>query len=157
MLDDDLVRKEAIAALTRIVTFRLARTQNKLNAQMTYLLRQTSDLSLVEWRILRMIAAYGPATMADLARLVEMDKGQLSRKVHAMTERDLITLIPDPVDHRKLILSLSPSAEGLLERLMPMVSRRIDGLVGDIPADDLETFFNVLAHIDRAAEQRDLI
>lgn len=157
MLDDDPARKEAIAALTRIVTFRLARTQNKLNAQMTYLLRKTSDLSLVEWRILRMIAAYGPATMADLARLVEMDKGQLSRKVHAMTERDLITSTPDPVDHRKFILSLSPSAEGLLERLMPMVSRRIDALVGDISAEDLETFFNVLAHIDRAAEQRDLI
>ncbi len=157
MLDDDTVREEAIAALTQIVTFRMARAQNKLNAQMTYLLRQTSDLSLVEWRILRMIAAYGPATMADLARLVEMDKGQLSRKVHAMTERDLIISIPDPVDHRKFILSLSPSAEGLLERLMPMASRRIHALVGDISAKDLETFFNVLAHIDRAAEQRDLI
>lgn len=155
MLDDKEASEKAVAALTQIVTFRMARTQNKLNTQMTHLLRQGSDLSLVEWRIMRLLSVNGPSTMAHLLRQAQMDKGQASRKAKDLIERGMILSAADEHDSRKQILRVSPTGLEVLDRMMPMIERRLDALVGDVPAEHLAIFYEVLARIDRGADWRD--
>jgi len=146
----------ATLGLTSFVTFKLARTQNKLNAQATHFLKTQSDVSLVEWRILQLMRFFEGASMSQLAAQVQMDKGQLSRNVGAMIKKGLITTTPDKADHRKQILALTDTANAVIERMMPIMQQRQKLLVDGISPADLETFFNVLSVIDEAAEFRDL-
>lgn len=143
-------------ALTSFVTFRLSRTQNKLNAQAAHFLKTKSDLSLVEWRIIQLLRLYKGATMSKLATEVQIDKGQLSRKITAMIGKGLVTSEQDTEDHRKHRIHLTPKAHELSAQLMPIMQKRQELLVAGVTPDELETFFKVLAVIDTRAEQREL-
>lgn len=147
-------KKSLAAALTSFVTFRLARTQNKLNAQAMRLLKQGSDLSLVEWRIILLLRVLDGAPMSKLAAEVQMDKGQLSRKVSAMTQKGLLSATPDESDSRLQHLHLTQSAVDIANRMTPVMLERQQMLVKDVDVRDLEVFFDVLAKIDAASENR---
>jgi DNA-binding MarR family transcriptional regulator len=141
--------------LTSFVTAKLARTQNKLNAQATHLLKQGCDLTLAEWRIILILRIFDGAPMSKLAAEVQMDKGQLSRKISAMTQKGLIVSAPDARDNRMQHLHLTRSATDIADRMTPVMQRRQALLVADVAPDDLDTFFAVLAKIDAASEARD--
>ena len=148
--------KEATLGLTSFVTFKLSRTQNKLNAQASYFLKSYSDLSLVEWRILQLMRLFPGASMSTLADEVQMDRGQLSRKMNAMIARGLIHSEPDEDDHRKQNIALTDAAKSVIEQMMPIMQKRQALLVEGISDTDMKTFFRVLTVIGQAAEFRDI-
>ena len=140
--------------LTSFVTFKMARVQNKLNAQATHLLKSGCGLTLVEWRIILLLRLHVGASMSKLAREVQMDKGQLSRKVNAMVAKGLINTAPDEIDQRKQNLSLTATAQSIYEQMIPTMLKRQDRLVADVSEADLEVFFRVLASIEGVSEMR---
>lgn len=152
--DDDQLRE--VADLTSVVTYRLARANNKLTAQVAHLLKESSDLSLAEWRILRLLAAQNETTMADLARATEIDKGQLSRKIKALREAGHVTVTPDAVDHRKLDLSITDAGRAAVNALLPMAAKRQAALRRKISDAELAIFLDVLQRLEEAAEIREL-
>jgi len=148
--------EDTIGDLTSFVTFRMSRVMNKLNGQARHLLGNTSDLSLVDWRILQVLRLYKTTSMTALARDVSMDKGQLSRKMRAMIDKGLVLSEPDQTDQRQQILKLSEAGRDMNEKLMPMMRERQARLVRDISQSDLETFLQVLDALGKAAQDRDL-
>lgn len=152
----DVIEKSPISDhLTSFLTFRIARTQNKLNAQITHFLKTQSNISLVDWRVLRLLDAMGDTTMSQLSRLLQMDKGQLSRKLRALVERGLITSRVDSIDSRQQILRIDAAGRSLVAEVLPVVQRRQQLLVEAISEEELETFLDVLSKIDAAAEKRE--
>lgn len=147
---------ERVAAhLTSFMTFRLARAHNKLNAQISHYLKIYSDITLVDWRVLRLLEAMGDTTMSQLSRLLQMDKGQLSRKIRGLVARKLITSRMDMVDSRQQILRIDAAGRDLVRHILPKVQERQKMLVEGISRQDLEIFLDVLARIDIASETRD--
>jgi DNA-binding MarR family transcriptional regulator len=142
-------------ALTSYVTIHLARTQNKLNAQASHILKTHSDLSLVEWRIIQLLRHFDSASISKLAREVDMDKGQVSRKVSAMVAKDLVVSLPDKNDHRRQHLHLTQGAVEIAKRVTPIMERRQALLAKGVLDADMQTFLDVLAKINAAAENRD--
>lgn len=148
--------KPQLSALTSFVTFRLAQTHNKLNAQATFLLKSSSGLTLVEWRIIQLLRLHEGATMSKLAAEVLIDKGQLSRKVSAMVAKGLITTQRDKSDQRKQKMHLTPTASAISDKMFPVMQKRQELLVEGVSDADLAAFFRVLAVIDKKAERRDI-
>ena len=148
--------KRPARSLTSFVTFRMSRAQNKLNAQATQILKSRSGLTLVEWRIIQLLKLFEGAPMTKLAAEVQMDKGQLSRKIAAMLDKGLLTATPDETDNRKQTLRLTDKAMAINAAMMPIMQKRQDMLVSDVTDEELEVFFKVLGKIDEAAEIRDI-
>lgn len=142
--------------LLSFVTFLLSRTQNKLNAQASHVLKRHSDLSLVEWRVIRLLWAMEETTLSELAAEIQMDKGQLSRNVTAMINKDLIRSKPDPKDQRRQLLSLTNLGVKMNDQLIPIMQKRQDLLTSGISAKDMKVFQDVLSQIDKSAEIRDI-
>jgi len=140
--------------IASFVTFRIARTQARLNAQATKILRAHSDLTLAEWRVLQLLKLFDGGTMSDMAHELDMDKGQLSRNVKTLVQKNLVESEADSADHRKHHLRLTPQAQELRARLMPIMAQRQEALVGDVPREKLDVFFDVLGQIYNAASQR---
>lgn len=150
------IENDIPADLSSFVTYRLAQTQNKLNAQATHILKMHSDLTLVEWRVLQLVHLHAGASMTTLAGEVQMDKGQLSRKLSNMIEKGLIASARNPTDSRKQDLHLTPDGRTLLETLFPVMQKRQAMLVKDVSRDDLDVFLRVLANIEEASQTRDI-
>ncbi len=145
-----------VTQLMSMVTFRLARTQNKLSAQMSHILRTRSDLTLAEFRVLRLLAVQPSTSMADLARQMAMDKGQLSRKIKAMRAQNLVDLTPNRSDNRKQDLCITSRGKAEVDALMPLSLRRQELLRRNISDEEMAVFLRVLDRLEDAAEIRDL-
>ena len=126
------------------MTYRLARVQNKLNAQAASLLRANCDLSLTEWRVISLASLLGETTATTMAREVDMDKGQISRAIKRLLEAGHLISKHSQTDGRQSLLSLSESGKALHARVIPVMMDRQHGLVDGIDETDLLTFYKVL-------------
>jgi DNA-binding MarR family transcriptional regulator len=142
--------------LRSFLTFRMARVQAKLNAQAMQLLRAQSDLTLVEWRVIQLLRLLNKASMSQLAREIQMDKGQLSRKIKTLVARRIVISEPDKADARQQLLHLSAHGIELNIALMPMMRKRQELLVENINESDLGVFYTVLEKIEAATEIREI-
>ena len=148
MKDTGTDMKDTTNDLSSVLTFRLARAQAGLNAQATRILKKHSELSLVEWRVIRVIEDIGSATLSRLSAEMHMDKGQLSRNVTGMIKKGLMISTPDKHDQRKAILDVTDAGRTILRHLTPIMDERQRRLKRDITADELKVFFDVIAKIE---------
>lgn len=115
---------QAAMDIRDLVSFRLAR----LAAASDKVAQQWSlaqfGIRLNEWRVLGLAAAMNPAAFSDVARMLSMDKGQLSRIVKALTARGLISPAPDQRDQRALSLSATAKGYALYREMCAMADRR---------------------------------
>ena len=140
--------KQHSQELRSFVTYRIARVQNRLNAQAAGLLRMHSQLSLTEWRVISLSNLAGPATATALAREGQMDKGQISRAVKKLIESGYLRARIDQGDGRQTQLSLTDKGVAIHERLISIMRARQEHLVEDLSEAELETFFKVLESLE---------
>ncbi len=138
------------------VTFRLARLQSSLNAQATAILKAKGNLSLVEWRLIQVLRMFEDASLTDIAGHVQMDKGQLSRKISAMVRRGLLRVERDKRDQRVQHLQLTDAAQELSRKVMPTMEARQKMLLADVSSEDLEVFYRVVEQIEAASKIREV-
>ena len=155
MLDSSKKEAVGVEGLRSVLTFRMAKTQAALNAQATHILRSRSNLTLVEWRVIQILALYDEAPMSTLAAELRMDKGQLSRRVNAMIEKGLISSEQDSHDQRKNNLKLTPKSIAEARALKPVMEARQRALREGISKSDIDTFYRVLSEVETRANKRD--
>ena len=138
------------------VTYRLAKLQSRLNAQGTAILKDNSGLSLVEWRVIQVIRMFGNPSSSQIADHVQMDKGQLSRKIKGMIEKGLLKGRRDGGDKRIQKLSLTAKALEISQRLIPIMEQRQHTLLADVTPEELDLFYRVINKIEMASKIRDI-
>ncbi len=130
--------------LRSFVTFRIMRVQNRLNAQAAALLRKYTDLSLTEWRIMSILHLTGPTTASNISRVVEMDKGQISRGLKPLIGRGLIQKSDHAQDNRQTILALTDLGTTTVVENQKIMRKRQERLTRDMSDEELETFYTLL-------------
>ena len=138
------------------VTFRLARLQSALNAQAHALLKQTGELSLVEWRLILLLSLYGNLSMSQVREIVEIDKGQLSRKIKSMIGKGLLSSERDAKDKRVQHVTLTSKGLALRERVFPVMQTRQQVLLENVSSEELAIFYQVMDKIEAASKRRDI-
>ena len=138
------------------VTYRLAKLQSQLNAQGTAILKEKSDLSLVEWRVIQVIRMFEKPSLSQIAEHVQMDKGQLSRKVKVMIEKGLLKSQRNDDDKRVHKLWLTEKAKKINMDLMPVMEQRQRRLLADVTPDELQMLYRIINKIETAAKLRDI-
>ena len=140
--------------MSSLLTFRIARLQRKLSAQNAYFLDTMANITLVEWRVLWCIGSLQLNTMTDIADTIDIDKGQLSRRIKTMVTKGLLEVRDVEEDHRKQILNVTDEGSRIVERLAPLTKNRHAMLTEHIDPADLEVFNQVLDKLEAAAESR---
>lgn len=88
--------------------------------------------SLTEARILFELGQRDDLTATDLARLLNLDTGYLSRNLSAFEMNKLITRLPASADRRKRLLALTPKGQSaftdLVERAKDQIKAMLEGL-----------------------------
>jgi DNA-binding MarR family transcriptional regulator len=103
---------------------------------------QNRQLSVAEWVALSHIDKHAGNTAANLAGVMNMTRGAVSKVLDKLAEKQWIVRVPSPGDNRAQLLSLTPSGR----RILPQLRKIAD--------DNDEHFFASLGAAERAALRR---
>ncbi|QKJ86869.1 winged helix-turn-helix transcriptional regulator [Paramixta manurensis] len=78
-----------------------------------------SQLTAVQFITLCAIRDMGPSAQTDLVRVTAVDQATIRGVVERLKARELIALSPDPHDKRKVIVSLTPQGDALINQTVP--------------------------------------
>jgi DNA-binding MarR family transcriptional regulator len=135
-----------------LFTLRIAKLLDLLRRSRALANRREFGLSDIEWRIMTQVGSHAPLSLNQLADLVGLDRGQLSRTVKAMVARGLLDRKRRP-GGPAITITLSDEGAAQYTRMLALAHQRNAFLVGDIAEDDLERAAEVLAAVSRNAQQ----
>lgn len=152
MPNDDNAREPATPAPMRgVFTFRIISLLDLLRRSGTLAHRRSFDLSGIEWRIMSQVGDHEPLSLNDLADLLNLDRGQVSRAVKAMKERGLLSSRRRP-GGPAIDITLSDEGKALHGRMVALAIERNEFLVGDIPDDEIARVSEVLDRVKQKAQ-----
>lgn len=139
--------------LHRFLTYRISRVQAKLNAQATRLLRETSGITLIQWRIIALIGAAVQTQSSELSKDAALDKGLLSRNLKTLIEEGFVSSTINFKDHRVQNLSLTSEGRAIFEKTLPVTRARQARLREGLTNEELNVFHKVLDQLEISAEK----
>jgi len=81
-----------------------------------------------------------PPDMAEVSSLLAMDRTTLTAALKPLQSRGLVTIVTDPTDRRRRLMTLTPTGRKLLVRAVPVWKRThaaIESLLSDGGPDRL--------------------
>jgi len=123
---------------------------NRFYTRLTGLLHRQlwgSTLSLAEARVLYEISQDPGLSAADLARSLDMDRGQLSRIVARLMKQDLVLRHGEPAGRTPLPLNLSQEGRRQLDNLEEAARRQAGALVAALDDSGRVTLRNALQEV----------
>ena len=149
-MEDDQKAQE----LTDFVTYRISQLHPKLNAQAAHILKEHAGLSLVQWRILALIHAFGPKVSSGaLIEKAGMDKGLFSRGLKRLTAEGFVIGEVDKKDQRRVPLSLTPEGRKLHDKTIAIMRKRQKHLLHDLTDKEEAHLFSAIDKLMANAER----
>jgi DNA-binding MarR family transcriptional regulator len=72
---------------------------------------KAKDLTPVQFEILLFVGDHGPCSISDIADFMVVDRSTSSRVLRGVESKDLIKMVPDQSDRRKIQVSLTLEGE----------------------------------------------
>ena len=138
-------------AVSRFLSFRIARTHYALNAQSARILKREAGITLGQWRIIALIAG-GASTSRELAQKSGFDPAFVSRTIAGMEPARLIATSRAKDDKRVLELRLRREGRELYERIFPVMRERQRALFGALSPEEGRLICGALEKIEAAAD-----
>ncbi len=110
------------------------------------------DLQPAAFHLARWLYAFGPAQPSTLAEAVGMDRSSTSSLIGSMRRLELIASMPDPVDRRAVIVSLTPGGEARVIEALDVRSSAFFKRTHDWPLEDLRRFTTLLREFNARTE-----
>jgi DNA-binding MarR family transcriptional regulator len=139
----------ALAPITAMMSSRLMVLANVLKRGAILRYKRDAGLSSVEFGLVASLGRRPPMSVVRLAEAVGMDKGQISRALAGLVDRQLVLRTVNPRDNREVLVSLTPAGLAAHETIVAGALERNARLLADLSDDEAAT---LLDHIERLTE-----
>jgi len=95
------------------LTYRVVQLSSTLARSANRDFEANADLSVPAWRMLSVLGSQGPISLGDVACVIDVDKGWMSRTLAHLEKRGLVRRKADPGDARQFFLSLTKAGRDL--------------------------------------------
>ena len=140
------VRK--LETLNQNLTFRISRLAKLLEIGAGPIL-EGSGVNLTGYRIMLVVGIFEEISVSDLAKLMLIDRAQISRAASDLIKAGLIEPRPDATSRRKKLLALTAPGQDLLDGLKPKFDVRQAEIEALFSATDLDAFSSGIDEITR--------
>ena len=103
-------------------------------------------LSRLEWRVMTQLDGVSPLSLTQLAERLLLDRGQLSRTVKGMVERDVLTRSRKP-GGPEIEIDLTREGLNLRSAMIDRAGERDKFLIDGLDPADLAVAFKVVEHM----------
>jgi DNA-binding MarR family transcriptional regulator len=90
-------------------------------------------ITVAQWNVLVTLYRGEGETVAEVARFIETDAAAVSRLVDRMAEKGLVARSADPASRRRVLLTLTPPAAGLVPVLAGLADQNDEAFFGTLP------------------------
>ena len=139
--------------IDQLVSYQVMQLNSKLNAQARAILVRYSDLSLAEWRVIRMLGLDHSITGKQIRDIIALDKGQFSKTVSSLVAKGLIKSNINSEDRRRLELCLTTKGQNLHNKIAPDIGKRNAFLLDQLTASEQRSFFAALKKLGAVANE----
>src|ERR1700739_1775980 len=105
------------------------------------------NLTPTQWAALAKLNEAGPCSQNQLGRLTAMDVATIKGVIDRLTARDLTETSPDPVDGRRLLVSLTRAGQQLAEKAAPNALAISKETLAPLDARERETLIALLTKL----------
>jgi DNA-binding MarR family transcriptional regulator len=141
--------------IDHFLTFHLVRLANAAKTNVTRKYLVDFNLSVPEWRLLALAMRFAPLRFSEMVARSNMDKGQVSRTLQAMTKRGFIsarTVGAKPKRAKEtislpVIVSVTPKGRKLYEEVLPVAQRHQAQLLNTMTAAERKMLYDVLMRL----------
>lgn len=139
------------------------RKLNELNSHLTYRLNKLSKLleseaairlkgtgiNLTTYRIMLIVSIFEEITVSDLARLMVIDRAQVSRLSSEMARQGLLTSKSDKSNKLKKLLMLTPEGQERYEELRIRFSDRSELVTMHADEEEVNVLLNIVDRVNQ--------
>ena len=90
-----------------------------------------------------LLTHYGQAHPTDLSRHMVVSTARIAALLNRMEEKGLISRLPDPLDNRQIIVSLSPKGEEAIEQFRDKVIHSTAKMLELLGPEDAREFLRI--------------
>lgn len=136
-------------------TFLLMRLAVATRNSITLRYLKPHGVTLPEWRLLALVARYDTLQFGEVTAGSSMDKGQVSRTLHAIHLKGLVQLNTSAQAERRSPLSprvevsITPAGLELFERILPVARRTQLGLINMMSPEERVVIHDVMCRMLR--------
>lgn len=155
---DDKDNSEAVARIEAAfpLSFMIHQLEMKLGAQARALIAKHGDLTLPQWRIIRVIGMDAADGSTAIRKVLGFDKSQFSKTVSQLQARGLVEVLDHPTDRRQFRLAVTNEGRLVLDRLTPELDARNDFLLQALSPEERAIIRSALQKLSVAAEITDI-
>ncbi len=99
------------------------------------------------YRLLAALQEFGPASQANLGRRTCMDRSDVVAALNDLAGRGQVRRAPDPADHRRNIITITPAGTLHLQRLDGLLADVQDELLAPLSPDQRTTLTRLLSRL----------
>lgn len=140
-------------ALEAFLPYQLSVLTNTVSRALASLYEERFGLTVAEWRIMAVLARFGPLSANEACDRTAMDKVQVSRAVARAVASGLIDRAVNEADRRRLVLSLTPLGRAIHDEIRPLAIELQRRLLEPLSGEERRQLFDMLERLhSRACE-----
>lgn len=125
---------------------------NKLGLSLLRRALAPNNLSIREWRVIAIMFVFGPSMARQISEQTALDPAHVSRTIHQLKKRGIVTFHENPNDKRQIIVDLTAEGTRLAREMLPQVSEIANSIRGIFT--DAE-FAQLISYLQRANDHVD--
>jgi len=133
--------------LEDFLPYRLSVLSNTISRALARLYEQRFGLTVAEWRIMAVLARFGPLSANAVCDRTAMDKVQVSRAVARAVDNGLVDRGIDAVDRRRSVLTLTPKGRGIHDQIVPLATNLQAHLLASLAPEENDQLCDMLSRL----------
>jgi len=131
-------------------TANLVRTYSRLMAELTRRRRDIADLSASGFQALAVLEGAGePLPATTIAERLLISTASMTSLLDTLARRGLVERLAHPDDRRKILVSITPAGEEIVDRTLPVVHATATDVFAALTPAERETFIGLLARVQQ--------
>ena len=139
--------------LDSYLPYRLSIASNAVSRLIARAYEDRFGLTIPQWRLIAVLAEYGPLTQQAIGARTVMDKVTVSRATQGLVKRKLVQRAPHDADGRSHHVGLSKAGERLYSEISPVALEYEARLLRHFDPSAIENLKQFLLHLERAAAE----
>ena len=108
---------------------------------------RAAGLSTIEWRVLATLHDRPPLTVSQLAQEVPAKQPTVTKLVQRMAGQGWVTLLADPADQRRTLVTATPAGKRLVRPLLQKARSHEAAMLQALPATERTALKKLLAKL----------